>query len=169
MQCKIFASLGWETSTSFLEHFRYMIVASQLLNDHFSRSPLQNSFRSIPSDYQNLVQAQSHEAKIGATPGGLLFIIILMFGFVGFIQSFQQTYRTNGGSFSLFIIAILWMVLLKIMQSAVRQQRLHSIRARALRSASRIIAGLKSFDVATSTCTRFIQEAELISRGYSSM
>lgn len=155
------ARLGRGDNERFLEQFGYVIVASQLLNEH--------SAPSYTSAADVLSAAQPADLPSLSTTFGLQGAIVTA------ATSFSVAYllhwaRSKTGSGlnprRVGILLILVPVLGVLFYAFARRQWLKYLRHRAVEAAAAFIGNAQGFDSAASASVVFIQEVELVSRGY---
>ncbi|KAK8218137.1 Mysoin-binding motif of peroxisomes-domain-containing protein [Phyllosticta capitalensis] len=154
--------LGRADNARFLEHFRYIIVASQLLTE----SSGQGTFK-IPAAPGIDGQQQTADYKIesvnvtGATATGVgAFVTVCLI---------QWARDQEEGGFSkgrLLVAVFATAVGLTFAYAHATRKWLQHLRHRAINTASVLVANLQTFDTASSSALMLIQEVELVSRGY---
>ncbi|KAF2200398.1 hypothetical protein GQ43DRAFT_472734 [Delitschia confertaspora ATCC 74209] len=145
----------------FLEHFRYLIVASQLLAEHTGQTGVRPAalYESGPNG-----QGPAQDFKVttinitgAVVTGGAAFVLVWLLHWS----------RSRGFSKGRFLIVVLLFALLATTGYAyVRRQWLQYLRQQAVQTASILITNLQAFDVSTSAALALIQEVELVARGY---
>ncbi|KAK8188583.1 Mysoin-binding motif of peroxisomes-domain-containing protein, partial [Phyllosticta paracitricarpa] len=154
--------LGRADNARFLEHFRYIIVASQLLTETSG----QGAFK-IPAAPGAEGQQQAGDYKVesvnvtGATATGVgAFVTVCLI---------QWARDQEEGGFSkgrLFVAVFATAVGLTFAYAHATRKWLQHLRHRAINTASVLVANLQTFDTASSSALMLIQEVELVSRGY---
>ncbi|KAF2400530.1 hypothetical protein EJ06DRAFT_433779 [Trichodelitschia bisporula] len=154
--------LGRADNSKFLEHFRYIIVASQLLNEQYGHGGLRAS--SLPSQ---LATAQLGEFNVASTSvRGAIVTAAIAFGIVWLIH-WSRGGRLGGFSRGrLSIIVSVFLVLAVVLYAYARRQWLQYLRKNAVSAASTLVTNLQAFDSSSSAALMLIQEVELVSRGY---
>ena len=154
--------LGRADNAKFLERFRYMVVASQLLNTH---SYLGQAGYSRSRD----VSLPSPEApQLGAVSlVGVGVTAFFSFALAGLIH-WTRSASSPGGSKRRFVLLPFLMVVLAIVSYAyMRRQWLQYLRQQTLAETTEFLAKSQDFDTAVAGTLTLIQEVELVSRGYS--
>ncbi|KAL5404358.1 hypothetical protein PMIN03_009216 [Paraphaeosphaeria minitans] len=150
--------LGRADNQRFLEHFRYLLVASQLLNEperlraaaipHFAAA-------GPPTEFQVATISVTGAALTGATAFTLVWLIH---------WSRKQTVGVTWGRFSL-VVAV-FAAVATACYAYMRRQWLQYLRQQAVQGASALVTNLQAFEASTSSALALIQEVELVSRGY---
>lgn len=148
----------------FLEHFRYTIIASQLLDEfpgHGSFKPnVLGGLRSDGTPGLNDSDATATSA-IGA-----IFITSIAFGLAWL---FHWSSRTDGGGIDTWRVSLAIAAFVTVATSVyayARRGRLKRIRQQAVEAASALVTNLHALEASTSATLTLIQEVELVSRGY---
>ncbi|OCL08840.1 hypothetical protein AOQ84DRAFT_292353 [Glonium stellatum] len=155
--------LGRADNQRFLEHFRYLIVASQLLGDHVG----QGAFRTaaIPNfDPNALSQSPGYKVASTSLTGALLtgaaaFLLV-------WLLHWSRGKPTGFSKGRLFLVFLVFALIAIVCYAYMRRQWLQYLRQQAVEVASVLVANLQSFDASTSSALALIQEVELVSRGY---
>lgn len=161
LQKALNSRLGRADNKRFLEQFRYIIVASQLLNDHAYHGP--------PSHRQQLDgKSDEHEApQLGAlTISGAVLTAILSFGLVGLLQWVRGASTTSTVFRRIGVVFIIVAAVTTLAYTYVRRQWLHYLRRRNLAEVSVFVARVQDLDASITAGITLIQEVELVSRGY---
>ncbi|KAJ9495839.1 hypothetical protein H2202_008633 [Exophiala xenobiotica] len=149
------ASVTDVANEKFLERFRYTIVASQLLQDD------PKPWRHLQDDEQAF-QTNAFSTRGALMTAGFSFSIAW---FLHFLRRRHETQQALG----LYEICI-YMLLVSggfiLLVYFARRQYLESIRRSAGSTLGRVIAESHNLDTVTTAGLRFIQEVEVVSRGY---
>lgn len=151
--------LGRADNERFLEHFRYLIVASQLLGE---KDGLRAS--SIPA-FAAGGRSGSHEFKVATiSPTGAALTGTTAFALVWLVHwsRRQPTFSLGRTAFVVLVFA----AAASAVYGYMRRQWLRYLRQEAVDGAAALVANLQAFEAATSSALALIQEVELISRGY---
>lgn len=153
------ANIDGADDAKFLEKFRYIIVASQLLSGHaipgqssaLPSSPTGNIFHDGDSPY-------STQGMVASVAGALLLALVL-------------SWVLDGGPFllnrkRLVILLILIPACVLLGQVMMRRQWLQYRRQQSLSEVSVLVHHSQEFDGASTAALALIQEVELVSRGY---
>jgi hypothetical protein len=161
VQRVVTSRLGSTDNAKFLERFRYIIVASQLLSSHTLHGPVSTG--------------QSRDAPV-APPSPPQFTTFTLAGvLITASFAFALTWLvhwTRGGRNSISRIGRVsvsgaFLSLLAVISYAyMRRQWLQSLRQQALTESSEFIANSQDFDNAMAGALALVQEVELVSRGY---
>ncbi|TLD25803.1 hypothetical protein E2P81_ATG09460 [Venturia nashicola] len=149
-------------NVKFMEHFRYILVASQLLHEQFGTC---NGKRmsSAPSLGGSGAQLEEFGATATTVTGALL-TATTSFATVWLIHWSKAQPEFNKGRTLVVICGFL--ILAILLYSYARRQWLHYLRQNAVMAASNLITNLKAIDASTSAGLSLVQEVELVSRGY---
>lgn len=164
-QSAIHSRLGWTKNAHFLEQFRYIIVASQLLNDSsnsrvYQRQevpPITNTFSAQWETNRHIVPSSRGLLITGATAFSLAWSVRWLNG------RLCSSYRTSWNT----LLISLALALSVVIYYYSRRQRLHNLRVQAVNNATNLTTNAQNFDAAATAGTTLIQEVELVSRGYS--
>ncbi|KAK6367381.1 uncharacterized protein PV06_06671 [Exophiala oligosperma] len=139
----------------FLERFRYTIVASQLLQDD------PKPRRHMQDDEQTL-QTTAFSTRGAIMTAGISFLI------AWFLQFLRRRYQNQESVAWSEICLSLLLILGGLFVTAyiARRQYLEFIRRSAGLSLAKVVAESYNLDTVTSAGLRFIQEVEVVSRGY---
>ncbi|OJJ47817.1 hypothetical protein ASPZODRAFT_141387 [Penicilliopsis zonata CBS 506.65] len=153
--------IGRSDNERFLEQFGYMIVASQLLNEH--SAPSYTSASDIASNFP-----QTELPSISTTVGiqGAVVTATASFSIVWLLHWSRS--RTGSGLDlrRVGVCLIVFPVVGVIFYAFARRQWLKYLRYQAVDAAATFINSAQGFDSAASASVVFIQEVELVSRGY---
>ncbi|UPX11248.1 uncharacterized protein EKO05_0001864 [Ascochyta rabiei] len=150
------ARLGRADNERFLEHFRYLVVASQLLGEP-------SSIRTTAFPSHSLVPGP--EFKVATTsPAGAALTAATAFTLVWLVH---WSRRRSGFSKARFVVVlVVFAVVATASYAHIRRQWLHTLRQQAVENASALVTNLQAFEASTSSALALIQEVELVSRGY---
>jgi lipid-A-disaccharide synthase-like uncharacterized protein len=149
------ASVTDVANEKFLERFRYTIVASQLLQDDPKpRRHLQ--------DDEQAFQANTFSTRGAFITAGFSFSI------AWFLHFLRRRYETQQalGLYEICIYMLLVFGGFVLLVYFARRQYLEFIRRSAGSTLGRVIAESHNLDTVTTAGLRFIQEVEVVSRGY---
>ena len=153
------SAIGRSDNEKFLEQFGYVIVASQLLDEHRA------STLSAKDGLPNLASGES--ATFSSTVGLTGAVVTAATSF--FLVWIIHWSRPRAGSLSPWRGLVL-VIVLPIMgigfYAFARRQWLKFLRQQAVQAANAFIGNAKGFDSVVSASVLFIQEVELVSRGY---
>ncbi|KAJ5545729.1 hypothetical protein N7494_003314 [Penicillium frequentans] len=155
------ARIGRGDNERFLEQFGYVIVASQLLNEHSAPSYTSAAdvvSASQPSDLPSLSTTFGLQGAIVTATTSFSIAWLLHWG------------RSRNGSGinprRVGVLLILVPVLGLVFYAFAKRQWLKYLRHQAVEAAGTFIGNAQGFDSAASASVVFIQEVELVSRGY---
>jgi hypothetical protein len=150
-------SLGHTDNEKFLEHFRYLLVASNLLNEQSNRASCR-----LPGEYGQ--QPELH--LIQWSIQGVLVVI----SFPAFIAwLIRWTLSSQSGSLTvgrLMAVLLVAALAVTILRAHVSRQSLQSLRQRAVKNASVTLTNLQALDQSISAAINLVREVELVARGY---
>lgn len=150
--------LGRADNERFLEHFRYLVVASQLLGE-----PSSIRTTTFPSHANG--GGPGPEFKVTTiSPTGAVLTAATAFTLVYLIH---WSRRRSGFSKARFVVVfVVFAVVATASYAYIRRQWLHTLRQQAVENASALVTNLQAFEASTSSALALIQEVELVSRGY---
>lgn len=151
--------LGRADNERFLEHFRYLIVASQLLGDQGGlRTASLHSFAANG-------RPNPHEFKIATvSPSGAALTSATAFVLVWLVHWSRR--RGNFSKSRSLLVVLVFAAVATAGYTYMRRQWLHYLRQEAVEGASALVTNLQAFEASTSSALALIQEVELVSRGY---
>jgi hypothetical protein len=156
MQKAVNSRLGRADNERFLEHFRYLIVASQLLGEQGGlRASAIPSF-AIPGPHEFKV------ATISPVGAGLTAATAFILVWLVHWSRRQPTFSTG----RTLLVVLVFAAVATGVYTYMRRQWLQYLRQEAVESASALVANLQAFEASTSSALALIQEVELVSRGY---
>lgn len=164
LQTALHSRLGWTENALFLEQFRYIIVASQLLNEHSNHKSYRRQAYPVPQGTGASQWRQDQTfipSRLGLSLTGVTAFILAWS--VRWLQS-RATVQHDPLQICLLSSAIL--VIALTLYYYFRRQWLHYLRIQAIEGASSLITNAQEFDAAVSAGITFVQEVELVSRGY---
>lgn len=166
LQRTVDSRLSRRENSRFLERFRYIIIASQLLNGHVNVSHYdrhQNAERFFAEDEKvSFFGANYVRARYWVGSGGVVVATSLILSWV-----FRGNNGTGAFSKGRAVIAVIVTVVVGIfMFTRARRKWLRSLRMKAVEFASTFVENSQSFDILASNAVTLIQEVELVSRGY---
>ncbi|KAF1986218.1 hypothetical protein K402DRAFT_333136 [Aulographum hederae CBS 113979] len=155
--------LGRAENARFLDHFRYILVASQLLSEHNGagawKPALPNSAVGGPAGDADYETSMTNLA--GAVVSG-----ITAFAIAWFVQWSKGDSRLSFTKGRFYLVVAVFGVATVVANAYLRKQWLQWLRRRAVSSASTLVSNLQAFEASTSSAINMVQEVELVSRGY---
>lgn len=155
------ARIGRSDNERFLEQFGYVIVASQLLNEH--------SAPSYTSAADVLSTSQPADLPSLSTTFGLQGAVVTAstsFSIAWLLHWSRPRTGTGINPRKVGALLILVPVIGVIFYAFAKRQWLKYLRHQAVEAAASFISNAQGFDSAASASVVFIQEVELVSRGY---
>ncbi|TVY48976.1 hypothetical protein LOCC1_G000751 [Lachnellula occidentalis] len=153
--------LGRADNARFLERFRYIIVASQLLNAH---SYLGQAGRGQPRD---ATVSLPDIPQLGAlTPSGAIVTASCAFMLAWLVNWTRGDRGSSGGKGRLAVFMTVLVLLAVVLYAYMRRHWLQYLRQQSLSEISELISKAQEFDGAASGALSLVQEVELVSRGY---
>jgi hypothetical protein len=153
--------LSSNENSSFLERFRYSIIASQLLNGHMNVSHYDRRtsppIRGVHEEEEGQISKQSIQHWI--TGGGCMLVASVALSWI---------FRGNGqkSSGSIFMSLVVSGVVVGFWFLQEKRRWLRSLRSEAIESASHFVENSQAFDLLATDAVTIIQEVELVARGY---
>ena len=156
--------LGRADNAKFIEHFRYTIVASQLLNeylDHGTFNPNASASLGLDGTTDDPGAHEAAASLFGAAAAASVALAIV------YILHWSRTRRGAFWSKSkvTLVLTVLAVAALVGYQYG-RRQWLKSLRRQAVTAAPDLTTNWQSFEASSSSTLSFIQEVELVSKGY---
>ncbi|KXT10522.1 hypothetical protein AC579_2360 [Pseudocercospora musae] len=158
------STLGASDNAKFLEHFRYTIVASQLLNeylDHGSLNPI--STPTVPSLGVDGTSDVLKEPRDTANLVGALSAAVLAFAVVLLIDWLRA--RRISKSKVVLVLTVLAIAAF-VGYGYLRRQWLQNLRRQVVEAATRLTINWQAYELSSSSALSLIQEVELVSKGY---
>ncbi|KAJ5106315.1 hypothetical protein N7456_002990 [Penicillium angulare] len=155
------ARIGRGDNERFLEQFGYVIVASQLLNEH--SAPSYTSAADVVSASQP-AELPSLSTTFGLH--GALVTAATSFSIAWLLHWSRSRTGSGFNSKRVGILLVLVPVLGVVFYAFAKRQWLKYLRHQAVEAAGTFIGNAQGFDSAASASVVFIQEVELVSRGY---
>ena len=164
-QIDIRTRFGGIQTTLFLEQFRYIIVASQLLSEH--SAPVIYKHKAVLESRDDGATAWDDYQAFVATPTGLITTAITAFAFAYTIRWLRsKVFLERTTSEIAFLFSSLAILAAALLYPCGRYW-LHQIQTQAIEQASLLTAKMRDLDSVVSAGMALIQEVELVSRGYS--
>ena len=157
--------LDWTKNANFLEQFRYIIVASQLLNEHSKPATYKRQSPPPPQGDWPLKFEQENGFKL--SPVGLAVTGATAIALAYFIKRLQGVKISQYSITTIGIVASLIVLISTTLYYYARRQWLHYLRTRSMENATSLTTNAQNFDAAASAAFTLIQEVELVSRGYN--
>lgn len=155
--------VGRADNARFIEHFRYIIVASQLLNeylDHGSIPPGLLTNYGLDGSEESPMASVTISVYGAAATAAVAFMLVYL---VHWARHSRGAYASRGRiALALTVFAIFAFVGYAYM----RRQWLKFLRRNAVTAASKLTASWQVFEMSSSSALSFIQEVELVSKGY---
>ncbi|KAK4897368.1 hypothetical protein LTR27_004888 [Elasticomyces elasticus] len=156
--------VGATDNARFLEHFRYIVVASQLLSEYLDQGALQGTQPQAPgldgtADETGIPSVRTSLYGAAAT-AALAFALVYL---IHWARSSRGGYISRG---RVALALAVFAVLASLGYAYVRRQWLKFLRRNAVSTASTLTANWQAFEVSSSSALAFVQEVELVSKGY---
>lgn len=152
--------LGRVDNQRFIEHFRYLIVASQLLSQQGGlRTAAVPHFVSNDRPHQQDFTVATTSLTGAGLTASTAFVLVWLIHWS----------RSRGSGFSksrFLLVLIVFAAVATTCYAYVRRQWLQYLRQQAVEAASTLVTNLQAFETSTSSAIALIQEVELVSRGY---
>ncbi|KAI6881508.1 hypothetical protein KC334_g16584 [Hortaea werneckii] len=151
-------------NAKFIEHFRYVIVASQLLNEYLDHGSLPRSAETgLGGDG---VQDESGIPDVKTSLYGAFAVAACAFALVYLIhwaRSGHSSFLSHGRvALALTVFALVAFV----GYAYVRRQWLKFLRRNAVAAITTLTSNWQAFEISSSSALGFIQEVELVSKGF---
>lgn len=159
LKAAVSSALRSADNERFLEHFRYIIIASQLLNDHVGPS----STLAPPTGGSPPI---SQPPSLSVTTNGALVVAALSCTFALLVRWARGGSRTEFYFDRLSILLAVTVILALASYIYAARQSLYYLRRQAIHAASTFVANAQALESSSSSVFTMIQEVELISRGY---
>ncbi|KFY26860.1 hypothetical protein V491_01137 [Pseudogymnoascus sp. VKM F-3775] len=156
--------LGKADNTKFQERFRYIIVASQLLNDRQYHGQGYGG-KSPPRSSENGPDAPVASLKT-FSPRGAVVTALVAFGVTWMIRWGSAGRDWISITLRCIIIAAILVAGAIISQAYLRRKWLQYLREQNITEATRLVGHTQDLDSAVAAALSLIQEVELVSRGY---
>lgn len=153
--------IGRNDNERFLEQFGYVIVASQLLNEH--SAPSYTSAADVMSTWRP-AEIPSHSANFGLQ--GAIVTGTTSFSIAWLLHWGRSRTGSGFNPRKVGVLIILVPLLGMAFFAFARRQWLKYLRHQAVQAAATLVSNAQGFDSAASASVVFIQEVELVSRGY---
>ncbi|KAL6228946.1 hypothetical protein BDW75DRAFT_225948 [Aspergillus navahoensis] len=153
--------LGRNDNERFLEQFGYVIVASQLLNEHSAPS-----YTSATDVLSNTVPTDLPAISTTFGLQGAIVTASTSFSIAWLLHWSRPRAGTGINPRKVGVLLVLVPVLGVLFYAFARRQWLKYLRHQAVDAALLLIGNAQGFDSAASASVVFIQEVELVSRGY---
>lgn len=160
----MYSRLRRADNARFIEHFRYIIVASQLLNEYLDQGCLPSE--TVPSSGFSSTTDGSGVPSVSTSLYGAAATATVAFALV-FLLHWARPTRSGYLSKSKTALALITFTVVGIVGYAyIRRQWLKFLRRNAVGAASSLTTNWQAFELASSSALSFIQEVELVSKGY---
>lgn len=162
-QTAVNARISKGDNERFLEQFRYIIVASQLLNE---QSP--PTYTSVTGLLANNAAENSSSGLKSSSFGfeGAIFTTAASFSLVTLLHWARTRPKLGWDLRRIVILLFLGLSVTLSFYVFAKRQWLRDLRCRAVDVASVLVGNGQSLDAAASASVVLIQEVELVSRGY---
>ncbi|KAL2813800.1 Mysoin-binding motif of peroxisomes-domain-containing protein [Aspergillus cavernicola] len=159
--CALNSRIGRNDNERFLEQFGYVIVASQLLNEH--SAPSYTSAADVLSN-TNTTDLPSISTTFGLQ--GAFVTASTSFSIAWLLHWSRPRTGTGLNTRKVGVLLVLVPVIGVLFYAFAKRQWLKYLRHQAVDAAVLLIGNAQGFDSAASASVVFIQEVELVSRGY---
>ena len=164
LQSAFHSRLGWTDNAKFLEEFRYVVIASQLLNEIRNPSAPNRRVISPQTIDDNLQLVGEHNVSFNLS--GLFFTAVISFASAWSMKLLRTTNWASSSWWRIGLSIFVPPIVLFTLYTYWRQQRLQNMRVQAVASASCYCESAQTFDAVASATLALIQEVEVVSRGY---
>ncbi|KAI9695473.1 MAG: hypothetical protein M1820_008575 [Bogoriella megaspora] len=156
--------MGRAENTRFLEHFRYIIVASQLLNENHGPTALRPNLPQLDASANGNPASQQ-----GSAPTSLLGAAITAFSAFALVWLINWARPARGPASNktrVLTVLVVFSIVAAVVYVYARRQWLRFLREQAVESVSALVAHIQGLDACSSSALSLIQEVELVARGY---
>lgn len=153
--------LGRADNAKFLEHFRYTIVASQLLSTH---SYLGQAVHDQSGD--SLLRTPNAPLNGAFTLAGAAITASFAFSLAWLIHWTRGGEKSVAGKGRMIVFLAVMIAFVIVGYAYIRRQWLQYLRQQTLAEISEFVAKAQDFDTAAAGALTLVQEVELVSRGY---
>ncbi|CAF9909272.1 MAG: hypothetical protein ALECFALPRED_005438 [Alectoria fallacina] len=161
----VHSRLGGTENALFLEQFRYIIVASQLLNEH--SNPKVYRRQMFPAPTGDGPPQWVKDRNFVPSRLGLFLTSATAFALAWSVRWLRNRTIVLHDSSQIWLFASAAFAITLTLYYYFRRQWLHYLRIQAIESASSLTTNAQDFDAAASAGITLIQEVELVSRGYN--
>lgn len=168
LQRAVDSRLSRSENSRFLERFRYIIVASQLLNGNVNvahydqRKPVDPGHLSAGDEDTSIFGQQFPKARYWVGSGGFVIAASILISWV-FRGSGGQKMFSKARAITALLLSFVVAVFLF---TQARRKWLRHVRLKAIEYAVIFVENSQTFDILASNAVTLIQEVELVSRGY---
>ncbi|KAK6429800.1 hypothetical protein LTR95_014052 [Oleoguttula sp. CCFEE 5521] len=157
--------LGRADNEKFVEHIRYLLVASQLLNEYLDQGSLQLPFTPIRDGLDGTAESCSLTISNGNLYGAIIaasaaFSVVWL---ISWARTSKGGYVDQG---RVTLVAGILAFIGAVGYAYIRKQLLRNLRRGAVDATSDLTASWQAFEVASTSALQLIQEVELVSKGY---
>lgn len=155
--------LGRAENAKFLEHFRYILVASQLLNEYLDQGSLPPP-TSVSG--QDGVANEPDILKDANSLYGAAVTAAVAFAAVWLIHWARSAKGGHVSKSRILLVLTLFALVALVAYAYIRRQWLKYLRHQAVGAATNLTNNWQAFEVSSTSALQFIQEVELVSKGY---
>lgn len=156
--------VGRKDNARFLEHFRYIIVASQLLNEYLDHGAAYTT--SIPAHGLDGAAHAPELRGISTSATGVLATAVTAFALVWLMHWARTSLPSDTSKNKAALVFTLFVVVTTIAYAYIRRQWLKYLRHQAVEAVSTLTTNWQNFERSSSSGLSLIQEVELVSKGY---
>ncbi|KAH0544147.1 hypothetical protein FGG08_001592 [Glutinoglossum americanum] len=157
--------LGRAENAHFLEQFRYIIVASQLLSEHINVSHYD------PKGYAQQERSTDLGSSEESQNPPFNLTVLLATGVGAYVFVWMIHWASGSGSSKpskgrIIVVFSFSIIVATVLYAYARRQWLQYLRRQSVDAAGVFVQSSQAFDVAASASITLIQEVEIVSRGY---
>lgn len=156
--------IGRADNARFVEHFRYTIVASQLLNEYLDQGALPPP--SHPSYGLDGASEGTYRPSVTTSIYGAACTAAAAFALVYLIHWARGTRDGIVSKSRVALVLLVFVLAAFVLYLYVRRQWLKFLRRNAVAEVANLTANWQAFEVSASSALSLIQEVELVSKGY---
>ncbi|KAL1310702.1 hypothetical protein AAFC00_000960 [Neodothiora populina] len=151
--------IGRAENEQFLEHFRYTIVASQLLDEYPDLGSLLTT--DFPPQQSNSIPLESDLNSLNLTG-----VLITIGAALAIVLLIKYTHSARANRTRILSTSACLCVAALVLYAYIRRQSLKSLRCQAVTSISDLTTNVRGLEMTSSAALSLIQEVELVSKGY---
>lgn len=156
--------MGRADNARFLEHFRYIVVASQLLNEYLDQGSLPPP--TVPNHGLDGASDTSAIPSVSTSLYGAAATAVLAFALVYLLHWARNGQNGFASRSRATLVLIVCLLAAFVGYAYVRRQWLKFLRRHAVAEVTTLTANWQAFEVSASSALSLIQEVELVSKGY---
>ncbi|OQN97711.1 hypothetical protein B0A48_16031 [Cryoendolithus antarcticus] len=157
--------LGRADNEKFVEHIRYLLVASQLLSEYLDQGSLQLPLVPVRGGLDGTAEVPG----LTISNGNLYGVAVAASAAFAVVWLISWARTSNGGYVDrsrVTLVAAILAFIGAVGYAYIRKRLLRNLRRGAVDATSDLTASWQAFEVASTSALQLIQEVELVSKGY---